>query len=55
MKCCGCGKNINLDNTEIKDGEALWYGVFRKDVCIKAICNPCIKDKTKKAEYMKWE
>ena len=51
MKCCGCNKNIEIDEEE--NGIPSWYGKYLGCKCIKVICSECIKDDIKKKEYVK--
>jgi hypothetical protein len=51
MNCCGCGKTLAFDLRLNDKGEAEWYGKYKGWVCIKAICNKCIKDPEKKEKY----
>ena len=51
MNCCGCNKKIDITQHELVNEEAQWYGKYKVETCVKAICSDCIKDPEKKAKY----
>jgi len=53
LKCCGCGKEIDINDHSLKDGLAQWFGTYTASILIRIICVECISDPTKKQKYVK--
>jgi hypothetical protein len=52
MKCCGCGKEIDLNQILNSKQEPLYFEKCRHQQIIKVICSECMKDVQKKTEYV---
>ena len=53
MKCCGCGKMIDINDKKLDNGVAKWYGKYKVETVIRVICHNCITDSVKKQEFLK--
>jgi len=53
MECCGCGKEIDINDNNLKDDHAQWFGCYRGNKLLKVICASCIADPIKKQKYVK--
>ena len=41
-KCCFCGKELDINNSEIP---ATWYGRYNGEQLVDVVCADCVKNK----------
>jgi hypothetical protein len=50
MKCCICGKEIDINKNEIP---ATWFGKYTMSGLVEVICSVCVKKPENEKRWMK--